>query len=230
MTNLSQRLITAVVLMPLTLAVLWLGHPYSTGVFALVLLAALAELYMIIQRLPAAVQTIVFFVGFAYVGLAFQGLITVIQFDQFSYLVIFLTLLVWASDTGAFLFGKLIGGAKLAPAISPGKTWSGAIGGILLTTAVVLAFDYCAAKLTLKSHVEAMYIGTLISLIVQLGDLGESAFKRYLEIKDSSRLLPGHGGIWDRMDGYIALFALIGGVTFFVPLSRLASLMGMSFS
>lgn len=229
MNNLTQRLLTALVLMPITLFILWLGHPYSTGAFALIFLAALAELYMITQRLHPSVQTIFFLLGFCYVGLAFQGLRTVIQFEPASYLVIFLTLLVWASDTGAFLVGKLVGGPKLAPSISPGKTWSGSIGGLLMTTIVVLSFDYLACKINIHEHLQAMYIGIFVSVIVQLGDLGESAFKRFLEIKDSGRLIPGHGGIWDRLDGYIALFAAIGVATLFIPLAKLMSMMGISF-
>ncbi len=115
---------------------------------------------------------------------------------------------VWASDIGAYFIGRAIGGRKLAPRISPGKTVSGLLGGLAAAVAVGLA-----ASLLLDVELPALanagaYAG--VALVVAgagvLGDLGESALKRHAGVKDSGRLLPGHGGLFDRLDSI--LFAL----------------------
>jgi phosphatidate cytidylyltransferase len=128
--------------------------------------------------------------------------------------VLFLLLVVWASDIGAYTAGRLVGGAKLAPRISPSKTWSGAIGGLLAAMAVG-----AAAALALHgaglAHVLAVAAG--IGVAAQLGDLLESALKRHYGVKDSGRLIPGHGGLLDRLDGVLtaapiaALLAVVAG-------------------
>ncbi len=112
----------------------------------------------------------------------------------------FVMLLVWASDVGAYAVGRLVGGAKLAPAISPGKTRSGAIGGLLFSAlagaAAALAFGADAGQLGF-----AALVAGLLGAASQVGDLGESAVKRHYGVKDSGRLIPGHGGLLDRLDG-----------------------------
>ena len=112
---------------------------------------------------------------------------------------VFLFLVIWGTDIGAYLAGRLIGGPKLAPRISPGKTWSGAIGGLLagglLGVGVALASK--------GSPVYAFGAGLLVSLCAQLGDLMESAIKRKLGVKDSGQTIPGHGGLFDRLDGFL---------------------------
>lgn len=117
--------------------------------------------------------------------------------------VLFLFLVVWASDIGAYLFGRLIGGPKLAPAISPGKTWSGAVGGLFSSMLVGwLAADALAPGN--PSVVKVLAIAALLGIATQLGDLLESAVKRHFKVKDSSMLIPGHGGLLDRLDGLLA--------------------------
>jgi phosphatidate cytidylyltransferase len=114
--------------------------------------------------------------------------------------VLFLLLVVWASDIGAYAAGRLVGGAKLAPRISPSKTWSGAIGGLLAAMAVggVVALALHGTGL---AHVLAVAGG--IGVAAQLGDLLESTLKRHYGVKDSGRLIPGHGGLLDRLDGVL---------------------------
>ncbi|WP_237154688.1 phosphatidate cytidylyltransferase [Oryzibacter oryziterrae] len=118
--------------------------------------------------------------------------------------VAFVFVVVWVTDSAAYFAGRLIGGPKLAPRFSPKKTWSGAIGGA--TGAVVVG----VAMLRLRG-VEAGIIIALISLVLsvisQIGDLIESAMKRHFGVKDSGNLIPGHGGIMDRVDGLV--FALV---------------------
>jgi phosphatidate cytidylyltransferase len=108
---------------------------------------------------------------------------------------LFLVAAIWATDIGAYLFGRLVGGKKLAPVISPGKTWSGSVGGLFAA----------AVAGCLVSGLGLLAIGAAIvlSLAGQAGDLLESAIKRKLGVKDSGRTIPGHGGLFDRLDGFL---------------------------
>lgn len=120
--------------------------------------------------------------------------------------VIYLFAVVWATDIFAYFTGRAVGGPKLAPSISPGKTWSGAVGGTL--AAVIAGYGVAlvaghAAPLTLA------LLAVPLSVVSQVGDLFESAFKRRFAVKDSGNLIPGHGGVMDRVDGLVAAaFAL----------------------
>ena len=115
--------------------------------------------------------------------------------------LLFLLFAVWASDIGAYAVGRMVGGPKLAPAISPGKTWSGAVGGLLIAAIV----GEVAAQLMHPSTLGAAAgVAALLAVAAQAGDLGESALKRHAGVKDSSRLIPGHGGLLDRLDGVLA--------------------------
>jgi phosphatidate cytidylyltransferase len=115
--------------------------------------------------------------------------------------VLYLVLVVWASDIGAYTAGRLLRGPKLAPSLSPGKTWSGAIGGLL---AAVLAGQAAASGLAGAPWGAAAALGGLIGVACQAGDLLESGIKRHFGVKDSGRLIPGHGGLLDRLDGLLA--------------------------
>ena len=117
--------------------------------------------------------------------------------------VFFLFFVVWASDIGAYLVGRLVGGPKLAPSISPGKTRSGAVGGLLCSMLVGwLAADWLVPGT--PSVVKVMLVAGVLGIATQLGDLLESAVKRHFGVKDSSMLIPGHGGVLDRLDGLLA--------------------------
>lgn len=111
-----------------------------------------------------------------------------------------LFVMVWATDTGAYAFGKTIGGPKLAPRISPNKTWAGLAGGMICAAAVGAA----AAALGIVADARILPLalfGAGLAVVAQVGDLFESAVKRCVGAKDSSRLIPGHGGVLDRVDG-----------------------------
>jgi phosphatidate cytidylyltransferase len=115
--------------------------------------------------------------------------------------VLFLVLLVWASDVGAYAAGRLIGGPRLAPRVSPSKTWAGALGGLL---AAALVGAVAAALLGAASPGRAALVAGLLGIASQAGDLLESWVKRRFGVKDSGRLIPGHGGLLDRLDGLLA--------------------------
>ncbi len=115
--------------------------------------------------------------------------------------VLFLLLIVWGSDIGAYLAGRVFGGPKLAPAISPGKTWSGAVGGLLaaMCVAAIAAWRLDPDA----SMARACILGAALGVTAQAGDLLESAIKRHFGVKDSGRLIPGHGGLLDRFDAVL---------------------------
>lgn len=117
--------------------------------------------------------------------------------------VIFPVLLTWASDTGAYFSGRLIGGAKLMPSVSPGKTIAGAVGALVVTVAATWAFVHFLfvprAQLAL-TPMGIVLFGLAISVTAQVGDLAESLLKREAGVKDSGTLFPGHGGVLDRLD------------------------------
>ncbi|MBK6488714.1 MAG: phosphatidate cytidylyltransferase [Gemmatimonadetes bacterium] len=118
-------------------------------------------------------------------------------------LVMFPVILTWASDIGAYFVGRAFGKAKLIPSISPGKTRAGAVGAIVLTMGIALLYNSQVlrpwAQLALAPWT-ALVFGLLVSVAAQIGDLAESLLKREAGVKDSSHLLPGHGGILDRLD------------------------------
>lgn len=114
--------------------------------------------------------------------------------------VLFVVAVVVASDSTAYLTGRLIGGPKLAPRISPGKTWSGSLGGLV---GAVLCGCLVAALSGQGGVVTAAFWGAALGVVAQAGDLAESAMKRALGVKDSGTLLPGHGGLLDRFDGLV---------------------------
>lgn len=119
---------------------------------------------------------------------------------------------VWMSDTFAYVFGKWIGGAKLCPSISPNKTWSGFVGGTVAGTLAGLLILQLEFMISLK--IVLLAIG--LSLMTHLGDLFESYIKRKYEVKDSGSIIPGHGGVMDRLDGFVfaVLFALLLGMIY----------------
>ena len=114
--------------------------------------------------------------------------------------IIYLFAVVWASDIGAYAFGRLIGGPKLAPALSPNKTWAGAIGG--LGCAMVIG-ELAATAFTDDPPVLLLAISAFVAVAAQAGDLIESFAKRCFNVKDSGALIPGHGGLLDRLDSLL---------------------------
>ena len=121
--------------------------------------------------------------------------------------VVFLIVVTFATDTGAFIVGKAVGKRQLAPSVSPGKTWEGAIGGFL---AAVVAALVAAWALGIDVSVPVIVaLGALMGVVGQAGDLFESKLKRLAGVKESGRLLPGHGGVLDRLDSIVFNLALV---------------------
>ena len=118
-----------------------------------------------------------------------------------SLALIFLFAVVWATDIAAYFVGRAVGGPKLMPRVSPNKTWSGAIGGTFAAIAAALAIAHQAA---LSSLFAIATLAVVLSALAQAGDLFESFLKRRFGAKDSGHLIPGHGGLMDRLDGFVA--------------------------
>lgn len=141
------------------------------------------------------------FMGLAYCLMPMVFLLQIKQMEKGGELLLYLFLVIWATDIGAYLVGKAMGRHKLIPRISPGKTWEGSAGGTL--TAMVTGV---LTTMTLALPIElgtALVLSLLLSLVSQVGDLAESLFKREIEIKDSGALIPGHGGMLDRLDSLL---------------------------
>jgi len=131
---------------------------------------------------------------------AWFALVALHRLDSGPQLVLLLLLIIWAADVGAFFAGRAYGRTKLAPVVSPGKTWEGALGGFVLAAAVA----WVGAGLIGLDHARTVGIAALTVAISIVGDLTESLLKRQAGAKDSGTLLPGHGGVLDRLDSLFA--------------------------
>ena len=144
--------------------------------------------------------------GLVYAAFAAIPIIILRDDPKFGFFAaIWLYAVVWLTDIAAYFFGKFIGGKKLAPSISPSKTWSGAIGGTLFG---VLGGAMVATLANARFAFIHIVIALAVSVFSQAGDIYESSVKRKFGTKDSSKLLPGHGGVMDRLDAFIAACAL----------------------
>ena len=194
--NLTLRVVSAAVLAPLALFATYLGGwPFALFWVA----AALAVLWEWIKLVVGP--------GWIVAGIAYAGVLLVAplvlrsdsEFGLLAMLILFAV--VWTTDMLGYFAGRAFGGPKLMPAISPKKTWSGAIAGTLgaMIVAVLLAKSFGSF------HVIAIaLVALLLSMMAQLGDLFESWIKRRFGAKDASQLIPGHGGVMDRLDGFWA--------------------------
>jgi len=141
--------------------------------------------------------------GTLYVGWLLSHFVALRGLDDGRNWVFFALFVTFSSDTTAFFIGRALGRHHLAPHISPGKTWEGAIGGILGAIVVSLLFTLPTPLSLPLSYWQAILLGLLVSIFGQLGDLVESLLKRNTGVKDSGKLLPGHGGFLDRIDSIV---------------------------
>jgi phosphatidate cytidylyltransferase len=238
--DLGPRLISAVVLIPLTAIALYLGGWFFAIVVAAVFAGAYREWDVMVTLKPLtplgmALIAAVFVAGAQYplfgtTGIALVAIVAAavalaiggegrvwraIGIVYFAIVIAAVLLLrgtaplgiwagvilgtvIWGTDSGAFFVGRVIGGEKLAPGISPGKTWSGAIGGFVTGTVLgTILWHFVAGE---TAWWIALGLCAATSILGQLGDLAESALKRRFRVKDSGDIIPGHGGLMDRLD------------------------------
>jgi phosphatidate cytidylyltransferase len=203
----AARLLRGIGIAALALAGVLAGAGYAGAALTVLAAGALAAGFAVdrVDRARWAVG------GVAYAAVVLAGPVLLRRdADLGMVALIFLFAVVWATDIVAYFAGRLIGGPKLAPGISPKKTWSGAIGGAVGAIAAGLAV---AAAAGLTNPLAGCGLALLLSTACQAGDLFESAVKRRFGVKDSSRIIPGHGGLMDRLDGFLAaagVAALLG--------------------
>ena len=194
--GLIVRIMSAAVLAPLVLIIVYAGSPFFE---IFVGLAALIMAYEWRRLCGNRIGWQIF--GGLYIGLPCLALLSLRADPVHGRETLFwLLAVVWVADTGAYAFGRLIGGPKLAPVVSPNKTWAGLAGGIcmaaIIGVASALILDH-EAVLTLAGW------SALIGAVSQAGDLVESWVKRHFEVKDTGSIIPGHGGLLDRVDGLL---------------------------
>ncbi len=210
--GLKVRAISSAVMVTLVLSVLWMGG------FMFTLLVVVAALIMVKEWLAMTQKEAVGWRvgGYFYAAIPCASLIwlRVVRFETLPdagfKLVLFILLVVIATDVGAYFTGRKIGGKKLAPSISPGKTWAG-LGGGVVAAAVIGGVAHSFVPYP-ASFIMCVLCGGLLALLAQVGDLFESYVKRRAGVKDSGTLIPGHGGLLDRVDGLtltVPFFALM---------------------
>ncbi len=197
--NLSKRLSSAITLAIIVLGALTLGPKFFTILMAIGASILLFEWLKLVNGWGILWKI----GGVIYIAAATAALAALSFVETGESLVpmaiIFILLTVAATDIGAYFSGKTIGGPKLCPSISPGKTWAGLIGGAICAAIVSwLMIDHVPYP---DSIPHALLLGVIIALLAQIGDLFISWMKRKAGVKDTGSLLPGHGGLFDRMDG-----------------------------
>jgi phosphatidate cytidylyltransferase len=205
--DLRLRILSAAVLAPIALICIWLGGVTFDVIMLVGTVGLLVEWVGMVRagrgiRASSPVGIAYLLPGIAYILLAAVGLLW-LRADPAAGRanLLFLLALVWASDIGAYTAGRAVGGPLLAPRISPGKTLAGAAGGLLAAMLVGVA----AALATTALPWRAGLIAGLLGIVAQAGDLVESFAKRHFGVKDSGRLIPGHGGLFDRVDALLAV-------------------------
>lgn len=190
------RAVSAVVLAVPAVAAVWAGPPWFTGL--IVVTAALMgwEWATMSRKDPFWLL-----VGVVYIAAPCGALIWLRGDDVPGMItVMWLFAVVWSADIGAYLTGRALRGPKLAPRISPGKTWAGFVGGVVIAGIVAAGF----ARAWEGDMLSLGLWGFAVAVASQVGDLAESALKRRFDVKDSSNLIPGHGGVLDRVDALVA--------------------------
>ncbi len=189
-------------------ALLPLSVGFTGAVIAIAVLWIVSALLARVQESDGAVWR---YLGVPYVAVPAMALVVLRSDPAFgAQAIIWVMVIVWAADTLAYFAGRIIGGPKLAPVLSPKKTWAG-LGGAIVGSALASAIVAIYAGLTGVAMLAA--IAGFLALVEQGGDLFKSALKRHYGVKDSGRLIPGHGGVIDRVDGLVAVAtaaALIG--------------------
>jgi phosphatidate cytidylyltransferase len=213
--ELLLRTISACVLIPPVISAIYFGSPYFEVLIFFAVCLLIWEWYGLCNgKLPWV------FLGITYISASCFALIHLrINLDLGFQTVLWIFVLVWSADTGAFATGRIIGGPKIAPHISPNKTWSGLSGGIF--AAGMVGF---VTALVLGHHNASLLIilSAMLGLLSQGGDLFESWLKRLFNKKDSGTLIPGHGGLLDRVDGLLATAVGTAILSFFIKGSPLA--------
>ena len=230
-TDLKARAISAVVMVAIAAICLWIGGLLLDALIVLVAGAAYWEWQRIVRRMAAesgfsGAKSLVWMLA----GAAYMGAAAFLMVTMPAMLVVFAILVTAFVDTFAYFSGRTIGGPKIAPSISPSKTWAGLAGGVVGATLALLLFmftshmwavgmsDMIGGGMAHDTYVfggpeliaSALAAGAVLAVLAQAGDFFESWMKRRAKVKDSSTLIPGHGDVFDRIDGMLPVAILIG--------------------
>lgn len=228
--DLGVRVLSAIVMVAIAGTALWLGGWGWTLFVAAVGIGVLWEWWGLVRGfVPGVVGRVLWLLGgLVYVGLAVAMLLAFRAEPLPGWAMLMIVLLgVVFTDVGAYFAGRAIGGPKIAPAISPSKTWAGLGGGIVgasiaialatwiytgpeFSNAAGIALDHGAAGSRWPELPATLAGGALLAIVAQAGDFFESWMKRRAGVKDSGKLIPGHGGLFDRADGMIAVLFVLG--------------------
>ncbi len=204
-----EAIVSFLLMLSILLPVFWAGFwTQDTLGGSFYLLALVMLVYTVISKNRFSFDDAgVLLLGGLYAGLGFRFMM--LARAESLWMMLYALLIVWVTDSGAYLIGRKIGKNKLAPHISPNKTWEGSIGGSLSAVVIVGAYLYFV-QAAFPYSFSTMLLWTLVfSVGGQLGDLIESAFKRHYGVKDSGKILPGHGGILDRFDSLLFVLPLM---------------------
>ena len=201
--NTKQRIISAVVLIPLALYAIF--YSKSVFIFAMIAVAILMTVEWLDITKTAVDQKKWRLIGFFYILIPVYSAVKIRLYD--TDVLFWMFAIIWSTDIFAFFAGRILGGPKLMPTVSPNKTWAGLAGGLLASILIGLM-----SSLMFKGGVLFfVFFSAVLSLIEQASDLFESKVKRIFGVKDSGNIIPGHGGVLDRLDGmmFTAPFVLI---------------------
>jgi phosphatidate cytidylyltransferase len=214
--ELLLRTISASVLAPIVLFLIYVGgYAFDAAIMVITLLMAYEWVGLIQGELHNMTRRSIIFwklAGLVYIALPFFSLIWIRDQPQGMRIIYWLMALIWATDIACYFTGRAIGGWKLAPKISPNKTWSGLVGGIVAAAMVGVATVYITDPL---KPLALISLSTMLGIYAQIGDLLESGLKRFFGVKHSGDLLPGHGGILDRVDGIVLVAPKVAFVVLF---------------
>lgn len=211
--DLRVRLISALAVAAVALMCIWMGGVWIIALMCFAVGAMIVELWSIVMRgTPRATGARrVLVLGVAYIVVAGIAFVWLRAQEPFGFLsILWAAMVVTGTDVGGYFAGRIFGGPKLWPAVSPKKTWAGLGGGVALAFVIGGLFSWA----TTGTYFYQVCIVSMIAAVVsQGGDLAESALKRHFSVKDASALIPGHGGVLDRLDGHMAAILVAAAVT-----------------
>ena len=215
--DLGVRTASAIVMVAVAGGALWAGGLVFLAFSLLLAVGLLLEWWRLSDRMTSSLlpKSLWMLGGVFYIVSAIWALVTMRSYETGLTDVLMPILLVISVDIGAYFAGRAIGGPKIAPSISPNKTWAGLLGGIISASIVCFVYivntrsDFSSTDLRWFVAFFAIMIGVIVGVTAQAGDFLESWMKRKAGVKDSGNLIPGHGGLLDRADGMIAVFFVI---------------------